>query len=727
MTKPNSPSTFIRRSTKGITFQEIGAGQEGYQAIVATWLIDTVLMFGLYKKLDKNRLPDLFEDNSHFVRLTGFSFPPGSIVTENDQYGLSETNKSKLSNRKIASLLVEKRNFWDKRKLSLELPLIKNIATLGRNVGLSDADMACLFFAAFNDAQSPFENALSDWSPRLNAKQLAKMIGYLSGYPETEISRSLHPDSSLARLGLLTVDDANRMLENKLDLMRGLVTILSTRYRSESELLGRFINDAGPGELSLEDFEHLDRDVETLSLYLDNAVARKEKGVNILLYGPPGTGKTELSKALAKSLGFSLFEVAYKGADGKVLDGEARLKAFNFCQRILEKSGSSLVMFDEVEDVFSSGSSLLEMFGLAQSDRTGKAWINRTMETNPVPSIWITNNPDIDPAFRRRFDYSIRFPTPPKHVRVRMAERHLGKLSADKDWLANLASHDEVSPAQFRTAAKVARIAGKNAAHRRELAELTLDRSMRLLEQAHRPAGNSLPTRYDLSLLNPDRDLTQLSQGLKHLCSGTLCFYGPPGTGKSELARYLAEEMGKPLLLKRASDLMSKWVGETEKKIALMFDEARDSDAVLLLDEADSFLQDRRGVSAQWEVTQVNELLTQMEAFDGVFICTTNLMQNLDQASLRRFAFKIRLDYLRPEQSVKMFRQEFVRAGGTANDAFDLERAASRLERLTPGDFAVVMRQLKFQVEIPSARAFYELLERECRAKEGGGSIGFIG
>jgi len=444
------------------------------------------------------------------------------------------------------------------------------------------------------------------------------------------------------------------------------------------------------------------------------------------VYGGRGSGKTDWGKALANSLGLSLFEVAYKGADGNVLDGEDRLKAYSFCQRILEKSGSSLVMFDEVEDVFSSGSSLLEMFGLARSDRTGKAWINRTMETNPVPSIWITNNPDIDPAFRRRFDYSVRFPTPPKPVRVRMAERHLGKLSADKDWLANLASHDEVSPAQFRTAAKVARIAGKNAAHRRELAELTLDRSMRLLEQARRPSGNALPTRYDLSLLNPDRDLTQLSQGLKRLRSGSLCFYGPPGTGKSELARHLADEMGKPLLLKRASDLMSKWVGETEKLIAMMFDEARDSDAVLLLDEADSFLQDRRGASAQWEVTQVNELLTQMEAFDGVFICTTNLMQNLDQASLRRFAFKIRLDYLRPDQRVKMFVQEFVRAGGEAKDAFDFETYALRLDRLTPGDFAVVMRQLKFHDERPSAKDFYELLEQECRAKGNGGSIGFV-
>ena len=62
--------------------------------------------------------------------------------------------------------------------------------------------------------------------------------------------------------------------------------------------------------------------------------------------------------------------------------------------------------------------------------------------------------------------------------------------------------------------------------------------------------------------------------------------------------------------------------------------------AVLILDEAASFLADRRDARANWEITQVNELLTQMEAHNGVFICTTNLMERLDPASLRRFVFR---------------------------------------------------------------------------------------
>jgi len=728
MSKPssNQAQAFIRRSSGTGVFRESGCGQEAYRPLVAAWIIETALIFRLYKKVSRNRLPDIFEDGSPFMKLTGFAFPRGDVIPEEDGSFSSDAGKTKLSNSQIAALLLEKRKYWDARNVSQNLPLLKNIETLGRHLGLSTVEMSTLFFAVFNEANTPFEEFLSDWSPRFNGRAFLIFIGRLTGFSEGEVTSAFHSEGNLARIGLLTLDNPQQLLGHKMDVMSGLETILSLRYRTDAQLLAKFMSDAGQGELSLPDFEHLSQDIDVLQQYLVNAVARKEKGVNVLLYGDPGTGKTELAKALAKALGIPLFEVSYKGEGGEVLSGKDRLKAFSFCQRVLEKSPASLVMFDEIEDVFSSGNSLLAMFGLAPTERTGKAWINRIMETNPVPSIWITNNPEIDPAYLRRFDYSIRFPKPPKHVRLRMARRHLGALASNETWLEKLASHEDVSPAQFSTAAKVARLGGKSAENRRALAERTLDRSMRLLGQTRQPVNNRLNTGYDLSLINADRDLNQLSQGLKRLRSGSLCFYGPPGTGKSELARFLADEIGKPLILKRASDLMSKWVGETEQLIAGMFDEARESEAVLLLDEADSFLNDRRGAKAQWEVTQVNELLTQMEAFDGVFICTTNLMENLDQASLRRFAFKIKLDYLRPEQRSAMFEQEFVRIGGDATAAELLVADVRRLERLTPGDFAVVMRQLKFQEDKPSAAVFYDLLARECRAKGSKSSIGFV-
>lgn len=723
--KSTEPHPFIRRPCESGGCLDFEFGHRSHRQLIASWILETALMFGLYKKQSRNQLPDLFAPDSPFMKVTGFRFPAKTVEADVDLL-LNEAGVTKLGNRQIADLLRQKSLHWQKHKPPRSLPLMKNVEMLGSNLGLTGAEMATLFFAAYTEAYNPFNEFLGDWSPRFNTRTVAKFVGRLMGYTEGEILLALHPDSTLARIGLITVDNSYRMLEHKFDLMNGLPATLSTAFRSSRQLLSRFMVGAAPGEVPLNHFDHLGTDIESLKLYLSNVVRQKTPGVNILFYGDPGTGKTELTKALAQDLGLSLFEVTYKGDDGEVLKGLDRLKAFNFCQRILEKGTDNLIMFDEIEDVFSSGGSLLDLFGLNSSKQLGKAWINRVMETNPVPSIWITNDAEIDPAYLRRFDYSIRFPKPPKAVRLRMARHHFGALSSNEPWLEEMASHEEISPAQLKTAAKVARVAGQTVAQRREIAARTLKCSMRLLGQTHRAQKLPIATGYDLSLLNADRDLLQLSSGLKRLQAASLCFYGPPGTGKSELGRFLADEVGKPLLLKRASDIMSKWVGETEKQIASMFDEARDSDAVLLLDEADSFLSDRRGANNPWEVTQVNELLTQMEAFDGIIICTTNLMENLDQASLRRFAFKIKLDYLTPPQRGRMFVQEYVRIGGSESEAQACSKRVMQLERLTPGDFANVARQLRFHSTQPSASDFLELLAQETRQKQGNHRMGFV-
>ena len=116
-----------------------------------------------------------------------------------------------------------------------------------------------------------------------------------------------------------------------------------------------------------------------------------------------------------------------------------------------------------------------------------------------------------------------------------------------------------------------------------------------------------------------------------------MLFYGLSGTGKTEFARYISSCLGKDILLKRASDILDKYVGESEKHIKDAFQEAEATNSILLFDEADSFFADRNSVHNSWERTQVNEFLTQMEEFGGILICTTNLKQIMDSAMNRRF------------------------------------------------------------------------------------------
>ena len=144
---------------------------------------------------------------------------------------------------------------------------------------------------------------------------------------------------------------------------------------------------------------------------------------------------------------------------------------------------------------------------------------------------------------------------------------------------------------------------------------------------------------------------------------------------------------------KRASDLLDKYLGGTEAKIAEMFREATQEGAVLLLDEADSFLRDRRRAQRSWEVSQVNELLVQMESFDGLFVCATNLLDQLDEAAFRRFAFKVRFSVLTEAQRVRMLRTTLQDLGALAADPDELAALAAGLGGVTPGDFAAVARQ----------------------------------
>ena len=283
-------------------------------------------------------------------------------------------------------------------------------------------------------------------------------------------------------------------------------------------------------------------------------------------------------------------------------------------------------------------------------------------------------------------------------------------------------------PAQLERAARVARLSTKdNPQVAWQRVEMTLCRSRELLGQRRASLRPNAATAYDLKYLNTDADMRAILQGLQRMPQGNFLLYGPPGSGKSLLARHLAETLGKPCLLKRASDLLDKYLGETELRIAAMFTQARDEDAVLILDEADSFLGDRNGAQRSWEITQTNEFLTQLESFEGIFFATTNFMEKLDTAMWRRFSHKIRFDYLSVSQCWQLFQQEAVRLGIAADSIPPWQARVSRLQQMTPGDFAAALRALKTHHPQPSAEELLLALEAETKIKhQGHAAIGFV-
>jgi SpoVK/Ycf46/Vps4 family AAA+-type ATPase len=237
--------------------------------------------------------------------------------------------------------------------------------------------------------------------------------------------------------------------------------------------------------------------------------------------------------------------------------------------------------------------------------------------------------------------------------------------------------------------------------------------------------ADRLPDTYDPAFINAATDLKNIADGLDAVRSGRLCLYGPPGTGKTAYVRWLAQKLDMPLLVKRASDLLGRYVGENEQNIARAFREADQDGAILLIDEVDSFLQQRQRAQRSWEVSLVNEMLTQVESFSGLFVASTNLMDGIDEAALRRFDLKIKFDYLRTEQACELLRRHCQSLGLVIPESPLLARIG-RLQNLTPGDFSAVLRQHRIR-PLKWPEAFVSALEAECRLKQGPRtSIGFL-
>ncbi len=134
-----------------------------------------------------------------------------------------------------------------------------------------------------------------------------------------------------------------------------------------------------------------------------------------------------------------------------------------------------------------------------------------------------------------------------------------------------------------------------------------------------------------------------------------LNFYGHAGTGKSMTAEAIAEFLGKKCLVVNYSELESKYVGETPKNIKRVFENARSEDAVLVFDEADSFLSKRLTNITQSADYGVNitrsVMLMELEHFDGIVVFTTNLIENYDAAFKRRIFASV--EFILPDEEAR--------------------------------------------------------------------------
>ena len=482
----------------------------------------------------------------------------------------------------------------------------------------------------------------------------------------------------------------------------------------QEKIIGALAGKLQSPSLERADFVEYEKEMDLLVRLLSGALQTSAKGVSVLIYGPPGTGKTEFARTLAAEAGARLFAVGEADDDGDEPTRHQRLSSLNRALRVLARGKDSLVLFDELEDLFAEADTV--SFG--QRRAGSKIFVNRLLEELTVPVIWTSNSiSGIDPAHLRRMSYVLRMGYPAAAARERIAARSAeaaGSVEAVeglKPFLLSELDSASVAPVALRTAA----LAGGGAAD----AAAAEDSLLRGLRGGRRLAPARWSGELDLSLYDADICIAEMVGQITRgdaPADFSLLLSGPPGTGKTALAADVARRLDRPLAVKRASDLLSMWVGGTEAKIAEAFAGAREEGAVLLFDEADSLLLDRSDAKQSWEITQVNELLTWMDNHPLPFIAATNFARRLDPAVFRRFLFKVELRPLSGAKLELAFERFFECPAPVV---------LHEINGLTPGDFAVVKRQLRYQPAC-SGWEIVDLLRREAETKpEASGRIGF--
>lgn len=481
--------------------------------------------------------------------------------------------------------------------------------------------------------------------------------------------------------------------------------------------------------LPLENFNIQQEELEYIIRLLKLKISEP---VHIMLYGAPGTGKTTFARSLSKALGLKAFTINVKSDETS-----ASATSVIACMNIASRHPGSFVVVDEAEKILDT--SLRDVSSVRGKD---KLWLNTLLEKPNNHVIWITNHVNnIHPSVMRRFAFSVFFQAPGRREREKLfaeiiERRKLTKYFDDAN-IKSLAKNYEVPAAVIEDSLRRAKSLKYSHDEFASAVEASMKAYTSFLRGGAKMINKAAHEVKNFTLDGIALDGTAISD-LMNRCStadklmrdsemktkleggcATMLFYGPPGTGKTALARHIAHELDRECFIQRASDLTSCYVGETEKKIAEAFRHAEEEDAVLVIDEADTFLYSRDMAVRSWEVSFINEFLVNLEDCKCFCICTTNRLQELDAAALRRFSYKIKFDYSKPPQIFALYNSLLAPLCSASLAELKLTHSLARelksFDKLTPGDFHAVRVRYNSVLSSDNGSITHEMLINDLR------------